>query len=249
MPKKNLIFLAACILVLSTGCQNITPTPSTPNIQSTTQAPPQSVPSKTSTVNTPQPKQLETIESDSEDIMDDINIKDWTKAQTRVNEMKASMSELKPLLQSANVSSSLVDGVQNALTELEKQVTAKKVFESKVQANAITKFIPDIADSYQVLLPTDLGRLDYLGREINLNVENKDWNSANNNFNKGKEIWARLKTKLDTTYKNDIAKYDNSIKVLGDHISKHDTNSTIKETNVLLDKVDLLEKDFSNQKK
>lgn len=196
-----------------------------------------------------QPKQLEIIESDSEDIMDDINNSDWIKAQSKVNEIKKNMNELKPVLKSSNISSSLIDGLQSTLTELEKQVTAKTIYESKVQANAITKFIPDIADSYKVILPTDLGRLDYIGREIILNVEKKDWISAMSNLNKGKEIWLRIKNNLNAVYQNDITKCADSIKNLDNFINKKDVSLATNEANIFLDKVDILEKDFSNQNK
>jgi archaellum component FlaC len=244
MLKKHLVLLITCVLVLIPGCQakkNTTPAPITSTITSQTTLKSES--QKTTTGNAEQPKQLQTIETDSEDIMDDISNNDWTKAQAKIVEMKSSLSELKPLLESAKVSSSFINGVQTALTSLEKQVAAKKAHEAKVQANAIRKFIPDIADSFQTKLPTDLARLDYLGREIILNFEGKDWTSAKSNFTNGKEIWTRVKNKLGSS-NSDIAKYDESLNNIGNYINNHDATAATKEINTLLDKLNVLENGF-----
>lgn len=249
MKKRSLIAVTICsvaLLVLLTGCQtgeNLTPP--VPNQKITTDDAIQNTPKKTA-VKTAQPNQIDTIESNAEDIMDNLAKNDWSAAKTRVDEMKTALAELKPILQSANVSASLTDGIETALAELEKQVANKQVYQAKVQANAVTKYIPDIADSYETVLPTDLGRLDYYGREIALNAENKDWTSADSNFDKGKEAWMRLKLQLNTRYQNDIDQFDQSVNSLRDSIDEKDQAAAIKEANRMLEFVDTLEKDFSN---
>lgn len=238
MRKKYLVICSLALLL--SGCQagnNLTP--SSPNETTT----PNSI------LKTSQPRQLETIESDSEDIIDDLANNDWAAAKAKVTEMKTALDELKPQLQSANVSESLINGVQASLGELEKQITNKQIYQSKVQANAITKFIPDIADAYEAPLPTDLGRLDYYGREIILNVENKDWTASGENINKCKAVWQNLKQQLNNNYQRDINQFDKSISNLINYISKQDSTSTTKEANRLLEEIDTLEMDFSNQKK
>ena len=245
MLKKIVLTLTVCILISLTGCQIVKEKisePPTPKNEISRKTPSPKVSTKVS-----QPKQLETIESDSEDIIDDIDKKDWGKAQAKINEMKKNMTELKPILETASVSSTLINEIQTAITDLEKQVLTKKTYESKVQANKITKYVPDIADSFKTPLPTDLGRLDYLGREIILNVEVNDWTSAKTNLQKIRDIWSKLKTHVNSTYKDDINKYDESINKLGTYIDKHDAALTKKEANTFLDKTDVLENDFLKQ--
>jgi cob(I)alamin adenosyltransferase len=240
MRKRYFAIYTFVLVVLLAGCQSQNNSaPSTPNNSTTPNA----------IQKTTQPKQLETIESNSEDIIDDLVKNDWIAAKAKVDEMKTALAELKPQLQSANVSASLINGVQSSLAELEKQVAIKQTYQSKVQANAITKFIPDIADAYEAPLPTDLGRLDYYGREIILNVENKDWTAASDNIKKSKEIWLNLKQKLNDKYKNDIDQFNKSLDNLNNQISKQDAALTSKEANNLLELIDTLERDFNDQKK
>lgn len=193
------------------------------------------------------PKQIEAVESNSEDIVDDINNNDWINAQNRVDQIKLNISELIPMLVAASIPSNLIDGITAAVSNLEKEVKSKKNYESKVQANRITKYIPDISDYYIVVLPTDLGRLDYLGREIALNADVEDWASASSNYEKTKNIWGNLKTKLSPIYKNDADKYQNSIDNLNKYINQKDAVLTKKEANILLDLTDVLETDFTKQ--
>ena len=75
---------------------------------------------------------------------------------------------------------------------LETKVQAKNAYAAKVKANAITRVIPDIYDHYQVTVPTDLGRLDYLEREILLNVEKGDWTAARNTAAEVLRVWIGL---------------------------------------------------------
>lgn len=82
-----------------------------------------------------------------------------------------------------------------------------------------------------------------------MTVENKDWSAANDNINNCKAIWQKLKLQLNNKYKNDIDQFDNLINNLVTYISKKDATATTKEANSLLEAVDTLEKDFSNQKK
>ncbi len=84
---------------------------------------------------------------------------------------------------------------------LDTQVQAMNAFVAKVQANAIIKVIPEIFNLYQVAVPTDLGRLDYLGREILLKrvYAAVDEQSALNEFDRFEELWGSNTRKLGTS--------------------------------------------------
>ena len=124
---------------------------------------------------------------------------------------------------------------------LEAQVKAKNTFEAKVQANAITRVIPDIFGHYQVAVPTDLGRLDYLGREILLNVEKGDWTAARNNASEVQRVWARLKPTLNATAQKSAADFESTVNALSSDVRNMDSATTTRDANALLDKVDVLE--------
>jgi bacterioferritin len=108
------------------------------------------------------PAELDELESGAEDIIDQINSGDWAQAQSTVNAMKQYLADLEPSFRAAGVPESIVNEIRTRLMMLEAQVQAKNAYAAKVQANAITRVIPDIYDHYRVTVPTDLGRLDYL---------------------------------------------------------------------------------------
>lgn len=195
----------------------------------------------------PIPKQLDAIESNAEDIIDDIYAADWEKAVSKVNLIKTNMDELTPLLQEAVVPAELISGMKLAIKNLEQNVIQKNAYSAIAQANRITMYIPDILDYFKVTIPTDVSRLDYLGRQIILNVEGNDWNEANNNYIAAKKIWENLKLQLDTKYSKDITDFDQVLKTLAESINNKSYQNTIDNANILLDKVDVLETDFKQQ--
>nr|WP_315019607.1 LysM domain-containing protein [uncultured Aminipila sp.] len=192
----------------------------------------------------PIPTQLDTIESNAEDIIDDIYAADWEKAKDKVNSIMTNMDELTPLLQEALVPPELISGMNLAIKNLEQNVKQKKAYPAIAQANRITMYIPDMLDYFKIIIPTDVGRLDYLGRQIIINVEGNDWSEASNNYLIAKKIWERLKPQLDTKYSKDIDDFDQAMKTLGESINNRNYQNTIDNANILLDKVDVLETDF-----
>lgn len=196
------------------------------------------------------PKQIDlidVIETNAEDIIDDITKKDWVKAEAKVKILKNSIDELKPILRAKLVASILINNVVNAIATLEKEVANKNVYEAKVQANFITGNVSDLLDYFKPAMPTDLVRLDFLGRELTFNAEKNDWRYANANLERADEIWENLKTKLSSEFSKDITEFNQILDSLEQSIQKKDSAQTIKNANDMLDKVDALEEDFKKQ--
>lgn len=191
------------------------------------------------------PSELDALESGAEDIIDYIGSMDWAKAEATVQAMKQDLADLEPSFKAANVPTPIVNEIRTRLTMLEAQVKAKNAYAAKVQANAITKVIPDVYDHYQVTAPTDLGRLDYLGREILLNVEKGDWTAARNTAAEVLRVWTRLKPTLNATAQKSAADFESTVNALIGDVGKKDSAATAKDANALLDKVDVLEQAYT----
>ena len=190
------------------------------------------------------PRQLDELETAAEDIMDDAGAGNWTKAQQKVDTMKKDLTALGPVFQSAGVPSSLVAGIQTPLKSLEQKVKSKDAMGTKVQANQITKVIPDVFDYFQVTTPTDLGRLDYLGREVALNAQQGDWTAAGSNMTQIKQVWARLKPNLNTAAQKNADSFESSVNTLSGDVQKQNATAVAKDSTTLLDKVGVLEKAY-----
>jgi len=193
------------------------------------------------------PRQLDTLQSDLEDMIDDINNKNWQKATTKMDEITNTFYVLKPMIKAHMISNEIINNIDNGIAQLKNSVTAKKAFQAKVQANLITGYIPDILDSYKVEIPTDVPRLEYLGRAIILDIENNDWDSANVNFQKAIKIWDVLQKKSTSTYSSLINYGNQIISLLQQAIGSKDAVNTISILKDVLDKVDALKADYLMQ--
>jgi hypothetical protein len=241
--KRHLIVVLLIITLLLTACQAIKKTDNT--TADTTQTSQNSQIGQADTI----PAQLDNIESAAEDIIDNIANSDWTGAQDKLAVIKTNFGELKTVLVSAAVSTDIINGLETAINGLETAAGAQKSYDARVQANQISRYVPDIMDYYTVAIPTDVGRLDYLGREIILNVENADWPSAGSNFDTANNLWNSLKSKLGNNYKNDIDIFQSNMDDLKAAIDKLDISATTDQANALLENVDVLENDFTNRNK
>jgi len=193
------------------------------------------------------PRQLETLESDLEDIIDDINNSDWQKATIRMNEIINNFYVLKPMLQAHMISNEIINNIDNEITQLQNEITAKNAYQAKALANLITGYIPDILDFYKVEIPTDVPRLEYLGRTIILDIENNDWDSVNVNFQKAVKIWDVLQKKSTSTYSSLINYGNQIISLLQQSIGSKDAVNTTSILKDLLDKIDALKADYIMQ--
>ena len=193
------------------------------------------------------PQQVDTMESDLEDMIDDINNKDWKKTTIKLNEISDIFYVLKPMLKAHMISKEIINNIDNGITQLHKEITAKNAFQAKVQANLITGYIPDILDSYKVEIPTDVPRLEYLGRAIILDIENNDWDSVNVNFQKAIKIWDLLQKKSTSTYSSLINYGNQIISLLQQSISSKDAVNTTSILKDVLDKIDALKADYLMQ--
>ena len=96
-------------------------------------------------------EQAKEIETNANNILEDIGKNDWDKAESGFTIIKNNFNELKPVLQEFSVPQNLVNIISNSINNLENELAAKKVHESKVYAFIIKEYIPDIIDyfSYQ----------------------------------------------------------------------------------------------------
>ena len=151
------------------------------------------------------------------------------------------LAELEPDFQAAGVPTNLIDGIKTSLASLERQVGAKNALETKAQAIRIIGVVPDIFDYFQVTMPTDLVRLDYLGHEVALNAEKGDWTTAANRIHEMKNVWARLKPNLNSTAQQSAADYETGVNALSGDVAKQDANAVARDSVGLLKKLDALE--------
>lgn len=186
------------------------------------------------------PRQLVELETAAEDVMSAVDYNDWESAQQIVDTIKKDLTSLEPYFQTAGVPTNLVEGIRTPLASLKQQVGAKNTLETKARAIQIIGTIPDIFDYYQVTMPTDINRLDYLGHAMVLNTQKGDWTTAAKNIGEIKNVWARLKPNLNSTAQQSAASYEARINVLSSDISKQDAKAVASDSVTLQKDLDAL---------
>ena len=89
--------------------------------------------------------------------------------------------------------------------------------------------------------------MEYLGRTIILDIENNDWDSATENYQKAVKIWDVLQMKLNDSFRN-IIDYGNQTKsLLQQSIKSKDAKKTTTILKDVLEKVDALKADYIMQ--
>ncbi len=193
------------------------------------------------------PDQFDVLESNVVGIIDDIYLGDWASAASRVEVMQNAMSDAMPYLQEAYVPNQLISSMNSTIRSLNQNVMQKRTYPAISQANQITRFLADMMDYYQVVIPPDLKRLAYSGRQMIINIENNDWNEANNNYMTAKRYWERLKPELDEKYNDNIVEFDMILTDLGDSINKRNYELAIENIIAMLDGIQRIETDFAEQ--
>lgn len=193
------------------------------------------------------PNQIDIIETNAEEIINDIYEGDWEESKSMVEVIKTNRDELLPLLQEAYVPYQIIYAMNEAIKNLEQNIMQQKIYPAISQSNQITRYVPDLLDYFKVVVPTDVKRLAYLARQIIINIESNDWNEAKNNYNIEKRIWGRLKPEMDTKYSKDIVEFDMLLDDFGRSINQKNYQSTIENALKTLDILNILENDFEEQ--
>lgn len=195
------------------------------------------------------PKQLASLKSNAEGIIIDAGTQNWTKIKNRLGFIKTDYNQLKLLAQAAMIPNNVMSDLSVAIGGLEKQVAAKNILATKLEANKITKYLPDIADMYKLTVPSDVDRLGYLAREIDLNIDKNDWKAAKADYDSASTIWKGLKNRLSAAYKNDAAKFTTELNNISKAITDKNSRNVKTYVKRMEDVLAVIYKDFSKQTK
>lgn len=123
----------------------------------------------------PIPNQLLTIETNAEEIIEDIYARDLQSVRNKIEVIKMNMQEVQPQLRQAHVQENIIKELNQAIRNLERYTIQERMFPAMSQANQITRFIADALDYFRILVPSDVRRLSYFARQIIINTEQNDW--------------------------------------------------------------------------
>lgn len=246
--KLNTLLLAAILAISFIGCsarQAPVPSPVPRQQGYTTKVPGDML--KVIDKNIVPPKQLSDMGSNTLGLMNDAKAGDWNKAASKISLIRKDYNTLNPMLQVSATSKKLINDIGGTVGSLEKQVNAKNAYETRMEANKLTKYVLDAEDMYKATLPTDIGKIGYHTRQIVLEAEKGKWTEAKSNYDSAASLWTSLKAKLNTTYNSDITKLSSAMNALKKSIEDKSASTVNTDIKRLNDNLSIIKSDLQKQ--
>ena len=138
---------------------------------------------------TPVPDRLNSIEEATEDIIDIVPANRWNDITKDVREIDGAWASYQDRAVDDGADASLVARVTESLTRLRTAAGAQQGPETAQAANDVSAATVELFGLYKTGRPTDIGRLDVLGRQVVLDVERGDLGAATAEVTKVDSIW------------------------------------------------------------
>jgi len=189
------------------------------------------------------PDPVQTIEAQAEDIIDIVPGGDWEAVMSDV----AAVAEAWQIYQSHagadGASQSFLDALAMALDQLQSASDAQDAAGTMQAANDLSAAVIDLFAVYHPAVPSDIGRLDVLERQIVLDAAADDFTAAADSLAQVEAVWARLKPFILVINGTDVAaQFDASLDIQATALSAEDAAAITAEASNALELVDALER-------
>lgn len=193
------------------------------------------------------PPALATIETTAEDAFDMALAGDSAAIQQKVTDLTSAWDQYRARATADGVSDSAVsslDGSIQAFVAL--AAGAPAAVELARAANAVSEMLPQFYDLYQPAVPSQVLSLDYLGREMELDAIEGDFDRAIADLQRIDEAWQGFRDQVVAAGgANEAAAFDQSITAEGTAIESRDGVSLEAAAVQQLDLVDAIEQIFA----
>ncbi len=191
------------------------------------------------------PEPLSTIEAQAEDITDVVPGGSWKTVAADVAGITKAWQAHRAQAADDHAPQPFQEALTAALDRLQKTSAAKQSAGTMQAANDLSAAVVDLFTVYHPTLPTDVGWLDVLERQVVLDVAANDFTAAADSLAKANAVWARLKPVVLAHNGSDTAaQFENSLTNQQAALSKEDASALTTEAENGLALVDVLEKLF-----
>ena len=194
------------------------------------------------------PMELKNLEKNALRVIMDADSRSWKDGKKRYKLMKNEVSALAPKLTKAGVNADIVNNITSLVNKLDTYITSKASYETKLNANELTRYIADSMVVFKGTVPPDIIRLDYYLRYIQYSLEKSDWTNALNYGNLASTMWKNLKVQITANSKI-INKMDKAMSALDISIKSKNKTTTLKDTRKCLLASGLITKYFDAKPK
>lgn len=188
------------------------------------------------------PGALSTIENQAEDIFDIVPSSQWEQVDADVKAIGDAWQSYQAQAIKDRAPQPFQDALASAFDRLQKTSAAKDAAGVLQAANDVSAAVVDLSTVYNPVLPTDLGLLDVLGRQVGRDLAANDMLAVGDCLAKASAIWERLKPAILARNGAELAQqFDISLSAQQTALKKADTAALTTEANGYLELIDQLE--------
>jgi hypothetical protein len=188
------------------------------------------------------PESLATMEAQSEDIIDIVPASEWSNVNADISIIEKAWATYQPQAIKDGANQTVLDNFSQALSSLKSTATSQDKIGTMQSANDLSAAVVDLFDLYNPIIPTDIGRLDVLERQIILDVANQNFSAATDTLTKTYVVWEKVKPSI-LAHKGQrvVEQFVNSLALQDIAIKAQNTADLTNETNNGLEIVDAME--------
>lgn len=191
------------------------------------------------------PDSLANIEGSAEAIFDAAPNGKWDTVQQETQNIQAAWTQYTTQNIEVNVPTAFLDAVTAATGALQTATAAQDSAAVQQAANDVSFAVVDLFSYYNPAVPSDLGRLDALERQVLLDISAGDLITATDTLAQSSAIWARLRPlALMKGATETSMSFENSLNAQIAAVATQDTGKITSEATNGLELIDALEKVF-----
>jgi len=187
------------------------------------------------------PQPVLSIEGDAEDAIDMVFAGKWDRVAADAESISTDWTEFAASSEGSGVTDEQRREMDEATADLSAAAEAKDELAARQAANDVSKVIVDVFDLFDFKIPSDVGRLDWLERQVIIDADRDDWEAIAVDIDQTRETFDRVKPDVVAEGGEEEARdFEASIVKQGELAAAHD-RAIVDEANIALELVDALE--------
>ena len=188
------------------------------------------------------PESVAAIEGEAEDAIDLVFAGNWDKVATDAASIATNWSDFTASSEAGGLSAAQRQAMDKAVSDLKDAAESEDDLAARQAANDVSKVIVDVFDLFDVKVPTDVGRLDWLERQVIIDADRDDWSTVKADLAQTRDTFNRVKGDIAVAGgDNEVEDYRASLD-RQDQLAASEDSSIVDEANVALELVDDLER-------
>jgi len=189
----------------------------------------------------PPPKPLLTIEEQAEDIIDRAPGKQWARIAKDIRTLKTARAAYQARAKADGIAPNVLTDFDGALARLTAAAKARQVANTLQAANDVSRATVELFGSYDIGHPVQIARLDVIGRQIGLDIDQKNGSDLQTQINDANAQWTAIRDEVTTRSSAVGEQVDGTLAALDEASATNKTGLLKAEVRVLLETVDALE--------